>query len=250
VVQAEGPVAVFTGGERAIVPGDVQPPQPSGYDPSNLCCTEHFEQQVFPLTALGTKFVTTRSPIRSGNAAIPEADVWRILGTQAGTEITTNLPGEYSHFAIGANQYAEFWSQTDFVVESNKPIVVGQYLVSQGYVDSPSVGGDPEFILYPPVEQYRDKYVFLVPTTFEKNYCVIAVPDGATVTLDGAPAQCTSYDAGDLDGQHYQAMRCDLEAGVHRVEGTQPVGVTVYGYYNVGSYGYAAGSQLTRINIP
>jgi hypothetical protein len=253
-VLADGPVAVFSGGERAIVPGDVQPPAPAGYNPDDLCCTEHFEQQVFPLTALGTKFVTTRSPVRSGNVSIPEADVWRVLATESGTEVTTNLPSPYDHFSLSANQYKEFWSQNDFVLSSTKPIAVAQFLVSQGYVDSPSVGGDPEFILFPPAEQYRDKYIFLVPTTFESNYCVIAAPDGATITLDGQQigelnSICTVYPAGNLDGQNYHAMRCALEAGVHRVEGSEPVGVTVYGYYNVGSYGYAAGSQLTRINI-
>jgi len=35
-VQADGDVVVFTGGERAIVPGNVAPPPPAGYDPSQL----------------------------------------------------------------------------------------------------------------------------------------------------------------------------------------------------------------------
>jgi hypothetical protein len=255
VVDADGPVAVFSGGERAIVPGSVEPPQPDGYDPADLCCTEHFEQQVFPMTALGTRFVTTRSPVRSGNVSIPEADVWRVLATEANTQITTNLPPPYDHFSLSQYQYAEFWSQTDFVLESTPPVAVAQYLVSQGFVDSPTVGGDPEFILFPPSEQYRDEYIFLVPTTFEKNYAIIAMPDGAAITLDGQPvgpssSQCQQYPAGMLEGVQYHSLRCELAAGAHHVAGSLPIGVTVYGYYNVGSYGYAAGSQLTRINIP
>jgi hypothetical protein len=50
-------------------------------------------------------------------------------------------------------------------------------------------------------------------------------------------------------GIDYLAYRCELAPGSHFVSGSLPIGVTVYGYYNVGSYGYAAGSELTRINI-
>lgn len=32
------------------------------------------------------------------------------------------------------------------------------------------------------------------------------------------------------------------------IDATLPVGISVYGYYNVGSYGYAGGSDLERIN--
>lgn len=254
-VFASGPVVVYTGGERAIVPYDVQPPPPSGYVPDDLCCTEHFEQQAFPTTALGKAFVTTRSPPRSSNTLNPEADVWRVLGTEPATAVTTNLPPPYNSFTVGAGEYFEFWSQDDFVLEASAPVVVGQYLVSQGYVESPSVGGDPEFILFPPAEQYRTDYIFLVPSTFEDDWCVISAPVGAQVTLDGQEVAgeitplCEQFPAGVLGADSFIAIRCQLADGVHRVQSDRPVGVTVYGYYNVGSYGYAAGSELKRINI-
>lgn len=255
LVIANGPVAVYSGGERAIVPIDVEPPPPPGYDPSMLCCTEHFEQQMFPTTALGKAFVTTRSPPRSRNKANPEGDVWRVLGTEPGTVVTTNLPPPFHMFTVDTGKYFEFWSQQDFVLEASAPVIVGQYLVSQGYVENPEVGGDPEFIVFPPYEQFRKDYIFLVPPTFQKDYCVIAAPDGAQVLLDGANVSgeldplCEKYPAGLIGGQMYVAIRCPLVDGVHRVQADMPVGVTVYGYYNVGSYGYPAGAELKRINI-
>lgn len=254
-VVATGPVAVFSGGERGIVPYDVQPPPPPGYDPANLCCTEHFEQQLFPTSALGKAFVTTRSPPRSSNTANPEADVWRVLGTQTGTSVTTNLPPPYDTFSVGEGEYFEFWSQQDFVLEASAPVVVGQYLVSQGYIEAPTVGGDPEFIVYPPAEQYRKDYIFLTPSTFQQDWCVIAAPVGAQIMLDGQNVSgeinplCEQYPAGILGSDMFVAIRCELADGVHRLQSDLPVGVTVYGYYNVGSYGYAAGAELKRINI-
>jgi hypothetical protein len=248
-------VAVFSGGERAIVPIDVQPPPPPDYDETHLCCTEHFEQQLFPTTALGKSFVVTRSPPRSSNTASPEADVYRVLATEGPTTVTTNLPPPYDSFTVEPGVHHEFWAQRDFVLEAAAPVVLGQYLVSQGYVEWPDVGGDPEFILFPPAEQHRDEYLFLAPATFERDYCVIAAPDAAQVSLDDMPVNaelnplCARFPAGVHAGVDYVAIRCPLSDGVHRVTADQPVGVTVYGYYNVGSYGYPAGSELTRINI-
>lgn len=252
-VIADGPIAVFSGGERAIVPGEVRPPEPAGWD-GDLCCTEHFEQQLFPTSALGRAFVTTRSPIRSRSASNPEGDVWRVLATEPGTVVTTSLAPPFDTFTLGEGQWKEFWSQADFVLTSTEPVIVGQYLVSQQYIEDPDVGGDPEFILYPPAEQYRTEYIFLAPPTFERDYCVIAAPAGATVELDGIALgeqspRCSRHPAGTLDGVEYVALRCELEDGVHYVRASEPVGVNVYGYYNVGSYGYAAGAELERINI-
>ena len=254
-VRASGPVVVFTGGERAIVPVDVMPPPPANYDPSMLCCTEHFEQQQFPTSSLGKVFVATRSPVRSRSAQNPEADVWRVLGTRAGTTVTTNLPAPFDHFTVEPGQAYEFWSQNDFVLEASAPVIVGQFLVSQGYVEDPDVGGDPEFILFPPVEQYRLETIFLTPPTFERNYCVIAAPEQAQVLLDGMNLAgefstfCQKFPAGMVGTDRYVALRCPLGEGIHRVMSDVPVGVTVYGYYNVGSYGYAAGTELQRINV-
>lgn len=252
-VIANGPVAVFSGGERGIVPYDVMPPEPAGWD-GEICCTEHFEQQVFPRTSLGRAFVTTRSPVRSRSTTNPEADVWRVLATENGTTVTTSLTGQFSSFSLDAGEHYEFWSQTDFVLTATQPVMVAQYLVSQQYVEDPDVGGDPEFILYPPAEQFREEYIFLAPPTFEKDWCVIAAPATAQVTLDGEvlgelSTRCQQYPAGTLDGVEYIALRCELTDGVHYVTASEPVGVNVYGYYNVGSYGYAAGAELERINI-
>jgi hypothetical protein len=207
---------------------------------------------MFPVSSLGTKFVVTRTPIRS--TVTPEPDFLRILATKPGTTVTTSL-SNFPSFSLDAGGVADFWTTEDFVMTSNEAIMIAQYAVCQGFVESPSVGGDPEFVIFPPIEQYRKDYIFLTPPTFEKDYVIIAAPDGTQVTLDGQDVGgeittlCEKFPAGVVDSVSYNAIRCPVEDGIHRLQADQPVGITAYGYYSVGSYGYPGGADVRQINI-
>ena len=85
---------------------------------------------------------------------------------------------------------------------------------------------------------------------------VYSGPIGTSVTLDGSDLEgsefmrvCAYENIGSFDGVIYQQVTCPVDAGTHRLISSSPVGIMVYGYYSVGSYGYAGGSNLTRINI-
>ncbi len=257
VVESSAPVAVFSGGERGIAPVDTDRiPTPPGGRPDDWCCTEHLEEQVFPTTAWGKDFVITRSPVRG--ATWREPDIYRIMADKDGTTVTTGLASPDDSFTLNAGEWRELYAQDGFILRADKPISIEQILVSQGWVDDwkPGHGGDPSMILFPPYEQYRDNYVFLVPDTFSANYVVVAMPQGTNVELDGRDvngdefmALCTYEEVGAIDGTTYIAATCPVDGGTHRLESTLPVGIMVYGYYNVGSYGYAGGSNLTRINF-
>jgi hypothetical protein len=255
-VTANNPIVVFSSSQRSLVPGfsldkyTPRPPEPSGdYE---VCCTEHFEQQMFPITSLGTKFVVTRTPIRSTGA--PEPDLLRILATKPGTTVTTSL-ANFPSFTLDAGGVADFWATEDFVVTANEAIMIAQYAVCQQFIESYSVGGDPEFVVFPPIEQFRKDYIFLTPPTFQKDYVIIAAPEGTQVTLDGQDVGgeittlCDKFPAGVVDTVSYNAIRCPVEDGIHRVQADQPVGITAYGYYGVGSYGYPGGADVRQINI-
>lgn len=255
VVQSSAPVAVFTGGEAAIAPiGNDAPPPPGGI-PDSRCCTEHLEEQVYPTTAWGRDYVLTHSPVRG--ASWTEPDIYRVIADRNAAQVTTNLPGADASFRLEPGEWREFYAQQSFVMRSDQPVSIEQILVSQGWVDDwvAGNGGDPSMILFPPYEQYRDRYTFLTPTTFSANYVVISMPIGTNVLLDGGDIEgdefmrlCTYEMAGDIDGTIYQAVTCPVEPGSHLVESDLPVGITIYGYYSVGSYGYAGGSDLERIN--
>ena len=51
-----------------------------------------------------------------------------------------------------------------------------------------------------------------------------------------------------VHGVNYEQVTCPVSEGQHTVAGTDPFGITVYGYYNVGSYAFAGGSDLKIIN--
>ncbi len=258
VVESSAPVAVFSGGERGIAPytTDGITPPPGGF-PEDICCTEHLEEQVFPTVSWGTDFVVTRSPVRS-DTSWREPDIYRVMADKDGTTVTTNLPPPNDTFTLNRNQWREFPSSNGFILRANDAISIEQILVSQTFVGSwrPGNGGDPSMILFPPYQQYRESYIFLVPDTFSANYVVIAMPTSTSVELDHMDVNtdefrslCTYEDVGAIDGTMYIAATCPVTGGPHRIDASLPVGIMVYGYYNVGSYGYAGGSNLTRINL-
>lgn len=255
VVESSGPVVVFSGGERGSAPynTDGVPTHPSGA--TGTCCTEHLEEQVYPTTAWGRDFVMTRSPQRGASWAEP--DIYRIMADRTRTTVTTNLPAPNATFTLEPGEWREFYSDRSFVLRADGPVSIEQILVSQEWVVDwrSGHGGDPSMILYPPFQQYRDNYVFLTPSTFSADYVVISMPIGTRVLLDDGDingdefmALCTYEMAGEIDGTNYQAVTCPVADGPHTIDADFPVGVMVYGYYSVGSYGYAAGSDLERIN--
>ena len=245
VVTSDAPVAVFSGADLTVV----GPEGSSEEDDS--CCAEHIESQILPTSAMGTRFVVSRSPVRSRST--PEVDIYRVIAAVDGTEVTTNLSGAAASFTLDAGEYLHFQSNTPFILESNEnhPVHVGQFLISQGYVGD-HVIGDPSFLMFPAVEEWRGAYIFTTGRGFSEDYVVIALPETASATLDGADIFTPFCDdpvpIGDIDGASYVQVTCPIEDGVHTVDsGEYPVGVTVYGYYNAGSYSYSAGSELHRI---
>ena len=46
-------------------------------------------------------------------------------------------------------------------------------------------GGDPSFLIIPPVEQFRDTYVFLTPDSYAFDFLRIIAPPDANILLDG-----------------------------------------------------------------
>jgi hypothetical protein len=255
VIHADKPVAVFTSAERGIGFGGatnvVYPPDwvMSGDGADDICCTDHLEEQLLPTTALGREFAIARSPIRSTDSTgWVEPDIVRVVGTVDGTVVTTNLPAPYDSFTLGARGFQTFAATRGFTMTSNNAIEVATYLVPQHFVKH-GYTGDPSQLLMPAAEQFRKDYVFLVPATFTTNWIVLAKPTSATVMLDGAPPQgCTTGPIGSVANVDYEQITCAATEGHHTVSADQPFGLSVYGYYNVGSYAFVGGSDVKLIN--
>src|SRR5439155_16137445 len=107
------------------------------------------------------------------------------------------------------------------VAEATEPLAIAQMLVSQEYTESPKWGGDPSLTIFPPVDQFRKDYLFLVPTSWAADFVVIAMPEGTNVSIDGTPIgpECDGGSAGDVAGVHYVSRRCPIKEGAHGVTG-------------------------------
>jgi hypothetical protein len=251
IVESSAPVAVFSGAERGIVPfTSTLPPAPPDYDPQQgHCCTDHLEDQMWPVTSMGRKFVVTRSPVRSRGWVEP--DILRFLGIAKPALVKTNLPPPDDMFTVNPGQTRDTYTFTDFVATSSEPIMIAQLLVSQGFTYQWDPGGDPSLTVFPPLDQYRRDYLFLVPSSWAKNFVVLSVPSGGTVTIDGQPLPtCVTATAGTVDTVAYDAQRCPISEGAHRISGTKPFGVVAYGYGPVGSYAFVGGADVKKIYEP
>lgn len=250
LVTSDKKIAVFTGLERGIGTGGAMPPDPPNWD-GESCCTDHLEEQLLPTTALGKEYAVSRSPVRSTNPSYREPDIYRVLAAEDGVQVTTNLGGEFASFTLDAGEYKAFWADRGFTLSATGPVTLGQVLVSQHRVPD-GFTGDPSLVIFPAAEQHRKDYVFLVPSTFRTNFFVLAKPVSGTFTVDGRPlgefAGCEVEPIGVVQGINYEQVTCPVTEGQHTVAGSDPFGVTVYGYYNVGSYAFAGGSDLKIIN--
>ncbi len=255
-IEASRPVAVFSGVESTSAPGPWDVPTYPGWDDvepgeqPDSCCLDHLEEQMFPMESVGTKYVVTRSPIRS-TTGFREADILRFVGVAENSTVTTTLPAPWNSFTIAPGEVKTVATQHDVIVTATKPVMVGQVLISQGYVEGGAVG-DPALTMFVPVEQYRTEYVILTPATWSQNWVVIAAEVGATVIIDGnAPTGCITESAGAIDGKTYEARRCPLNTeGVHTLTGSEPFGIIAYGYGSAGSYAFAGGADVKRIYEP
>jgi hypothetical protein len=214
---------------------------------------------------------------------VPEPDFVRfVAASDKGATIKTTLPAPDDVITLAyLGDMREVTVTTDFMANSDNPILVGQVMASQ---DAAGVkrglpGGDPSLLIYPPVEQFRQNYVFLTPDKYVFDFVEILAPPEANVTFDGiTPAAfgCTTSPADGLtDAQRgsskppFVVYDCQLgfpvidpnkvypdnitpgmqNDGVHRVDADLPVGVIVSGFDSYVSYAYAGGTDLKPINM-
>jgi hypothetical protein len=283
-IEANKPIAVFSGSEASDAPF---------FETIALrdCCADHLEEQLFPLSAAGSQFIAVHTPLRTKyveqagwNVALAdeELEYFRIMATNEDTSVTTSLPPPWDYLLLGRGQYATIPAERDFTVQAARPIQVAQYSASAQSTGIPPLvdgevppGGDPSFIMVPPLQQWRDKYVFLVPNKYVFDFIMLAIPIDATILIDGerlddyfGAGRCEYDSVGTLaDGDQqteYVAVRCPLsdpdaadptdparqDDGRHYLESLDghPFGLTVFGWDDDVSYGYPGGTNISQIN--
>lgn len=250
VVQASAPVAVFSGVETTAAPGGVlEVPKPSGWMDGDTCCLDHLEDQMFPMESVGTHYVVARSPVRS-TGGFREPDVLRFVGVAEPATVTTNLAPPFDSFTIQPGEVKTTWTQDNVVVTATKPVMIGQILVSNQYVEGGYIG-DPSLTVLPPVEQFRSDYVILSPGGWDQSWIVISAGVGAKTSIDGAVTTgCIVEPAGTVETVSYESRRCKVSAGAHKLTGDKPFGIIAYGYGAAGSYALAGGAAVKHVYDP
>lgn len=274
IVSADGPVVAYSGSEASDAPF---------FDTlrDRNCCADHLEEQLDHVRTAGRKFVGTVSPNRARALVAAGASVgideqpeyFRVIATtDRGARIRTTLEGKFSEMTLsGLGDHTSFSSSRHFLLESDEPVAFASISPSQEDANLPNdlPGGDPSLIIVPPIEQFRNSYVFLTPDKYSFDFVrIIAAPDTA-VALDGVLVTeiptCESASAGGLG--ELLVYSCQLSFpkidqdkprpdgltpgfqndGVHRVVANQPVGLIVDGFDYFVSYGYAGGTDLSFI---
>jgi hypothetical protein len=116
---------------------------------------------------------------------------------------------------------------------------------------TPSCRAASPSILYPPIEQARREYVFQSISGWQENWVVVGAETGTEVTIDGAPpAGCSVHAAGVIDAVQYEARRCPLSAGVHRLSDNGPFQIMAYGYADADAHSFPGGANIKKIYEP
>lgn len=230
LVEADKPVQVIGGHQCTNVP-------------DNITACDHLEESMFPAETLATSYFVTAPLIPTGGN-VPKVQMVRILATEADTTLTfdppqagapTTLaePGEWIELADNAS---------DFAITSTKPILVAQYMEGQA---AGGGSGDPDMALAVTQAQYRKEYLVHAPTNYEHSFTNIVAPNEATVIVDDTEVDTAQFQP--IGDSGFSVIRLPLSNagnGDHTISGSEPVGVSVYGYGQWTSYWYAGGLNL------
>ncbi len=257
-VEADKPVAVFSGHQVAEVEDDFRFSQSGGGDTStwDTCCTEHMEEQLMPVEFWGTEAFCVKTKPRGD-----EVDEFVVVAGENGVKLTTNPPSvakypgakELNGVTLNAGERARVQTDQSFMLSATGKIQVAQLLVSAGQTGPKTNGsaatlGDASMALIPAKSQYRPDYTVQTPSGFTGNYVSIVRPTGLAITMDGVPLNTGFQSFGDGT---WEFAYVQFSPGTHTVENVAPTGGTatpfglmVYGYGGVTAYSYPGGMIL------
>jgi hypothetical protein len=237
LIEANNPVQVLSGVGCSNVP-----------DNGTAAC-DHQEELLPPATALGKRHLVAPPTGPKGN--VPGHQVW-LVGHVDGTTLGyKGKPPPGAPVSINAGQAVNLGIVKDaFEVLADKPMLVGVFLPGATLLD-PSAQenalGDPALSIVVPVEQFRSRYAFLTPDDFDVTRVEVVAPEGASLSLDGAPVTAPGEV---IEGTGFRVVRLAIDASkvsAHLLEASAPVGVQVTGYAPYTSYQYPAGANFKTL---
>ena len=236
------PIAVFSGASR------------------NTICAgnggEFLMQQIFPANAWGTRYVTYHSVNNSmANIKSPFLNIYRIAVRDPKTIVKINGVVINGVLPLYKNFYYQYASVEGEIIESDKPILVGQYTVSSNECTgaNPNPLGDPEMLYISPIEQGVKSAIFYNTRNqyIDMSLANIIVPAGAVASMkiDGVPLNANEYFPHPRTNLYTVVVKRLLGAAAQRkITCDSAFVATVYGTGTFESYGYNLGTFVNDLN--
>ncbi|MEQ1554322.1 MAG: PKD domain-containing protein [Ferruginibacter sp.] len=220
---------------------------------------EFMQQQVFPAQAWGTRYLTYHT-INNSNTDILETNrnIYRICVADPTTVVKKNglvMTGLIRNF------FYEYMDSTGGqYIESDKPILVSQYMVNKNQCwnfpttsPSPPSYGDPEMFYLSPIEQGQKSVLFYTSrkSTIDYVYANIHLPTAAVGSLrvDGNVLPASQViPHPNFPSYSVALVRFVGAANQHTVVADSAFTGTTYGLGNYESYGYNFGTNINNLN--
>lgn len=215
----------------------------SGHDctqvPIGTTACDHLEESMFPTATLGASYIVTAPALPSMPNG--KVNIIRIVAARPNITLTYDPPQSAPNSLANVGDMIQITGTTQsFQITGSDKILVSQYMEGQ---DAGGGMGDPAMTLAVPTKQFRKSYLFHAPTNYDTNYVNVVAPSNATVTLDGAPVAgftpigATGYGVA-------RVVVSNAGTGNHDISGSEPFGITVYGYGSYTSFWYPGGLNL------
>lgn len=229
------PIAVFSGSSRTTNPISCGG---GGGDNDN--------QQCFPTQAWGKRYLTAPTS-RSTGANQFMTNSYKVLVKDPTTVVRRNgvaLTG------LQQNSFYFFESNTADYIESDKPVMVAQFMTGGACMGGGV--GDPEMIYISPIEQGIKRIGFYRNTreAIQVNYLTLIIPTNGVPSLriDGSPAFDHSYPHPQLPGYTVVVKRWTSAQSQAIAFSDSAFTAITYGLGSVESYGYNAGTLINNLN--
>ena len=211
--------------------------------------TDHVVAQIPPVSTYGTTFSIVPTPDRMGN------DIIKIVAREANTRVSIAGNADFMLQNPGDYQTKSIPSAQSVYITATKPILVAQFVESA----RPNDYGSPSLVVVPPIEQYRNFYVFSVSddVSFD-NYVLMTIDSRQTtgVEVDGVALPTSLWRT--IPGQNWATTAFLLRKSgvrhyVRHVNNNMRLGAYVYGSADGRcTYAYSAGScsdDVTTVSI-
>lgn len=233
------PVAVFSGSGRTLLHCANTNAGGGG---------DNMIQQNYPYQAWGKRYLTASVPTPY-NASATTTNMYRVAVKDPATVVKRN--GEVMHDLVN-NYYYEFFTDGADYIEADQPVMVAQYLPSDGGCGPPLGAGDPEMVYLSPIEQGIDKVSFYRNSDFDiyMNYLILIIPDEGvkSLVIDGSSTFDYQYAHPALPGYTVVIRRWTAKKESVTATSDVPFTAVTYGLGDVESYGYNAGTLVRNLN--